>query len=279
LLLIDHNMPPRKVKARIAADKYHYAAKKRVANAAKMRRQPFTERVKSVILRAQETKFVIRPPSNYNTNTTLQDFTAFTSGITSTNEIYGLIPDVSQGDDDFQRIGNVIQPTSLTVKVNVALNTTQTQSVYADVYFLHSKTVKDQSLVNGIQTAQLMNVGDGTNAPYDGTSYTAMLPINRSEFTVIAHKRILLQKGSNDPNTALTGTGSPATDTFSYTKSFSQKITLPKLQYENASKVQPSNTFPFMVVGFCGTDVNGNLAPISARVYVQAQSHLYFKDA
>jgi hypothetical protein len=89
----------------------------------------------------------------------------------------------------------------------------------------------------------------------------------------------LLQKGANDPNNALSGAGTSSVNTFAYTRSFSQKISLPKLQYENAAKLQPSNTFPFMVVGFCGTDVNGNLAPISARVFVQAQSHLYFKDA
>lgn len=259
---------------------YMSARQQAFRNADKRRRQPFVERVKSVILRAQETKFVIRPPANYNTNATLQDFTAFTSGITSTNEIYGLIPDMSQGDDDFQRIGNTIQPVSLTTKVNLALNSTTSQSVYADVYFLTSKTVKDFNLTNAILTAQLMNVGDGTNAAYDGTSYTAMLPINKSEFTVLAHKRVLLQKGSGDPNTALSGAGLPSTNTFSYIKSFSQKIKLPsKLTYEDASRLQPSNSFPFMVVGFCGTDVNGNLAPITARVFVQAQSHLYYKDA
>jgi len=279
-------MPPQKrmVKVRKGYNKssqaYMTAAQNRIRNAAKMKRQPFTQRVTSVVRRLQETKFVIRPPSNFNTNATLEQFTAFTSGITSTNEIYGVLPNISQGDDDFQRIGNVIQPTSLTVKVNLALNTTQTQSIYADVYFLTSKTIKDQNLVNGILTAQLMNVGDGTNAPYDGTSYTAMLPINRSEFTVLAHKRFLLQKGSNDPNTALTGTGSPATNTFAYTKSFSQKIPMPaKLIYEDRTRVQPANYFPFMVVGFCGSDTNGNLAPTSARVNVQAQSHLYYKDA
>jgi len=260
--------------------KYMTAAQNRIRNAAKMRRQPFTERVKSVILRGQETKFKIGPPQNFNTNATLEQFTNFTSGITSTNEIYGLIPAVRQGDDDFERIGNAIQPTSLTVKVNLALSTTQTQSVYADVYFLTSKTVKDFTLTNAILTGNLLNLGDGTNVPYDGTSYTAMLPINKSEFTVLAHKRYLLQKASNDPNTALSGTGSPATNTFAYTKSFSQKIKLPgKLTYEDATRIHPSNTFPFMVVGFCASDTNGNLAPTSARVYVQAQSHLYYKDA
>lgn len=237
-------------------------------------------KIKAVVRRQQETKFKIGPPTNFNTNNTLEQFTSFTSGITSTNEIYNLIPDVAVGDDDHQRVGNVIQPVSLTTKVNLVATSSTSMSVWADVYFLHSKTVKDFKLTNGIQTGQLMNAGDGTNVPYDGTSYTAMLPINKSEFTVIAHKHILLQKGNLDPNSALSGSLTPASDTFSYTKSFSQKIDLPqKLFYEARSQVQPTNTFPFMVVGFYGTDTNGNTAPITARISAQAQSHMYYKDA
>lgn len=232
-----------------------------------------------IVKRTSETKFVIGPPTNFNTNVNLEQWLAFTSGITSTNELYRLIPDVQQGDDDFNRVGNTIQPLSLSVKVNLAATSSTSMSVYADVYFLISKTVKDYRLTNGINTAKLLNAGDGTNVPYDGTSYTAMLPVNKAEFTVIAHKRFMLQKGNLDPNAALSGSVVPASDTFSYTRSFSQKIPLPKkFQYEARAQTQPTNYFPFMCVGFVGTDTNGNTAPITARIGVQAQSHLYYKD-
>lgn len=242
--------------------------------------KPLTEKVKTIIKRQQETKYKVDAPANYNTNQTLEEWTPFTSGITSTNELYRLIPNVAVGDNDHQRIGNVIQPVSLTTKVNLAVTSSTSMSVYADIFFLTSKTVKDFELTNGIDTASLMNKGDGTNVPYDGTSYTGMLPINKTEFTVIAHKRFLLQKGNLDPNAQLSGSAVPSTDTFSYTKSFSQRIPLPqKLLYEIRTKEQPTNAFPFMCVGFVGTDTNGNLAPITARIGVQAQSHLYYKDA
>jgi len=240
----------------------------------------FAQKVQTIIRKNQETKFVLGPPTNKNTSGNLSSFTAFTSGITSTNEVYRLIPDVSVGDDDYQRVGNVIQPTSLTTKVNLALFTNSSMCIYADVFFLTSKNVKDYDNTNDIPTGELLNNGAGGNQAYDGASYTSGLPINRSEFTVIAHKRIRLAKGANDPNTACS-LGSPAaTDTFQHYASFVQKIPMPqKLLYESKPKTQPSNYFPFMMVGFIPADANGNTAPSVARLQVQAQSHMYFKDS
>lgn len=236
-----------------------------------------------MINRKSDTKLVIDAPINFNTNTTLETHQSFTSGITSTNEIYGLIPAITQGNNDWQRDGNDIQPTSLTTKVNLNIvsRMDSSASIYADVYFLTSKQVKDFSLTNTIPTAQLMNVGDGTNAPYDGTSFTAMLPINKSQFNVIAHKRILLQKGKGNPNDIYRPGDiyQTASDTFIYSRSFAVKIPLPtKFLYQDSTKSYPSNYFPFMVVGFHATDQEGDGALTSAILRVQAQSHLYFKD-
>jgi len=241
--------------------------------------KPLTTAVNQIVNRRTETKLVIGPPTNKNTSGNLDAFTAFTSGITSTNEVYGLIPSVAQGAKDNERAGAVIQPVSLTTKVNLALFTSPSMAIYADVFFCTSKNVKDYDLTAQIPTGELLNKGDDTNVAYDGLSSTAMYPVNKSEFTVIAHKRIRLAKGNGDPNVALSGGSPSSTDTFNYYASFSQKIPLPqKLTYETSSKVYPSNSFPFMMVGFVGADANGNTAPSSARVFVQAQSHLYYKD-
>jgi len=240
----------------------------------------FAQKVTKVLKKQQETKFVIQAPANKNTSANLAAFTAFTSGITSTNEVYKLIPDVTVGDDDFQRIGNVIQPVSLTTKVNLACFTNSSEAIYADVYFCTSKNIKDYDQTPNIPTGELLNNGQGGNVAYDGLSYTAMYPVNKSEFTLIAHKRIRLAKGANDPNTACSGGSPAATDTFQHYASFSQKIPLPqKLLYEAKAKIQPSNAFPFMMVGFVASDANGNNAPSIARVQVQAQSHMYYKDS
>ena len=254
-----------------------YAAKKAQKTAAG---PVLTQKIRKVIRRAQETKFVIQAPTNKNTSGNLFAFTAFTSGITSTNEVYRLIPDVAVGDDDFQRIGNVIQPVSLRTKVNLALFTNNSMAIYADVYFCTSKNVKDQDNTNDIPTGELLNNGVGGNVAYDGLSSTAMYPVNTAEFTVIAHKRIRLAKGANDPNTQCSGGSPAATDTFQYYASFSQKIPMPqKLLYESKAKIQPTNYFPFMMIGWTPVDANGNNTQTTGRLQVQAQSHMYYKDA
>lgn len=273
----------RKVMRKVLADKFYYASKKAYENKQKGKRpsKGLKLQIDRIIAGKQETKLVINAPFNRQTSTDLEDFTAFTSAITSTNEVYCLVPQVVQGIDDQQRIGNTIQPISLTTKVNLSLLGTASQNVWVDVYFLKSKNIKDEAFNGSIQTGLLLNNGLGGNVNYDGTSYTAMLPVNKTEFSVIAHKHIKLESAFGDPNSALSGAGSNvSTNTYKYTASFSQKIPVPtRYTYEASTKLTPTNDFPFMMLGFYGSDTNGNLAPITARVYCQAQSHLYFKDA
>lgn len=239
------------------------------------------EQVNRIVEGKQETKFVLDAPWNFDSNISLETFTGFTSGITSTAEVYALIPKIQQGTDDHNRIGQQIQPVSLTTKVNLALYTQHSQNVYVDVFFCHSRTVKSANNTSSVVVSKLLNAGDGTNVGYDGTSFTSMLPINKTEFTVIARRRIKLEKVGGNPNYELdTSLGTSSISPSRYCASFSQKIKLPnRLVYEQSSSQAPSNVFPFMMIGFCGADAMGGIAPISARVQAQAQSHLYYKDA
>lgn len=183
---------------------------------------------------------------------------------------------------DSQRIGQSILPTSLTTKVNICITSRQEQSVsiYAHIFFLTSKVIKDYKLTSQLNTALLLDKGDGTNVPFDGTSYTAMLPINKAEYTQIAHKKILLTKGQYNPNVAYTLGDKPSSSTYKYFASFSQKIPLPKkLQYVGTNDTRPSNSFPFMCCAFTATDQHGVDILSTSQLRVQAQSHIYYKDA
>jgi len=242
-----------------------------------------TQEVKKVMEGTQETKLVIGAPYNRQSNTDLESWTSFTQAITSTNEVYCLIPKLTQGPDDYQRIGNAIQPKKLTVKYNVCIQPSDliSAAVYADLWFCTCKTVKAERLTNEVPTGQFFNDGQGQNVPYDGTSFTAMLPVNKSEFNVISHKRIRLVKGSGDPNSFLTGsvTSGIATNIY-YAKAGSVDIPVPaKYLYEEKTRESPTNAFPFLMVGFHSVDTTGGGTSLTARIQVQAQSHLYFKDA
>lgn len=256
----------------------------RYKNKLKMARVPFNQRVTSAIARAQETKLKIGAPYNYNNGTTLEDFTQFSTAITGTSELYNLIPPVTIGDDDYQRVGNQIQPTNLTVKIQAALGALASSSVYVDFWFLTSKNIKDAKQTAQLPIQKLLNDGNGQNVPYDGTSYTAMLPINKTEFSVIAHKRVLLKKPYGDPQGLYSGAGAPPNSVYTIAQnvtSFSVKIKLPKkLTYEQRTDYVPTNVFPFMAVGFTAADQFGGTALTpTLPIYVQAQSHLYYKDA
>ena len=240
--------------------------------------------IQKVIKRNLETKFKIDAPYNYNSGATLEDWTQFSTAITGAGEIYSLVPKMTQGDDDYQRVGQAIQPTRLTVKVNVALGALASSAVYVDIWFMTSKTVKDPKLNANIVVNNLMNDGQGGNVPYDGTSYTAMLPINTSQFTVIKHKRIYLAKPYGDPQGLYSGAGAPPASVYTLarnTKQFSVRIPLPKrLTYLEKADYTATNAYPFMMVGFYAADQFGGTALTpTLPIYVQAQSHLSYKDA
>ena len=283
-------MPPRRSKfiksgGGRAYNKYEQAKRRAAANKSKMARVPFNQRVTSAIARAQETKLKIAAPFNYNSGNTLEDFTQFSTAITGTSEMYGLIPAITIGDDDYQRIGNQIQPTKLIVKVQCAVGAIASSQLYVDFFFLHSKNIKDAKQTAQVAIQKLLNDGQGQNVPYDGTSYTSMLPLNKTEFTSIKHVRYLFKKPYGDPQGLYSGAGVPpggsVSSLASNTKTFEVTIPLPKkLTYEQRTDYVPSNTFPFMVVGFHAADqFGGSALTPTLPVYVQAQSHLYYKDA
>ena len=282
-------MPPRRkmIRARPRAQRYIGAYQGRLANRARMARKSrdLKEEIKKVVAGTQETKFVVDYPYNSQTSSDLYSATNFSSGITSTNELYMLVPRINVGSDDHQRIGNRIEPIKLKNTTTVYLPYSEARtamSVFVDVYYLTCKQVKTQINNNEVPTGFLLNAGDGTNVPYDGTAQTADLPINKSAFTVLKHKRVKLQLSAGDPNSVLVGAfANPAvTSTCYYEARWTYDISVPsKLTYMNENVNYPSNYFPFMCLGFHAIDANGDTAPITPRIFCRSQSQMTYKDA
>lgn len=266
---------------------YNKARSNRLANQQKMRRpgRDLKEEIKRVVAGTQETKFIVDYPYNTQTSSDLYQALNFSSAITSTNELYNLVPRINVGSDDHQRIGNKISPEALynTTTVFIPYSEARTaMSVFVDVYYLTSKTVKTDNIMANIPTAFLLNAGDGTNVPYDGTAQTADLPINKAAFTLIKHKRIKLQISAGDPNSVLVGTfvNPGIVTTAGYAARWKLKIPLPSvLTYMNENVNYPTNSLPFMCLGFHAIDANGDTAPITPRIFCRSQSQLYYKDA
>jgi hypothetical protein len=230
-----------------------------------------------------ETKYVSYRP--YNNASGLLNNTNFTSAINSSTEAYALIPPITIGSGDHQRDGNVIAPTSLTLKgwVSIAANEANSWLCDVDIYILRHKAIRDVAYETQLGNLNdLLNAGNGLNVGYDGSWTHSAFPINTSTYTLVKHKRIRLTKAYGDQQTYLSG-GNPDTlacySTAPFTKNFSFKVRMPKLlKYKNDTDTTPSMDYPFMVIGF-NSPTNLTAETTLNRIQAQATTHMYYKDA
>jgi len=214
---------------------------------------------------------------------TLSTWGGFSSAITGTGEIYAAIPRTSQGNDDYQRRGNQLYCRSVHVKLDVCAkvwndNSSQDRTVH--IFLLTAKSVKSLDNYTAIPITQLLNKGDGTNVGFDGLQLHAQYPVNTSEFTVLRHiqKRMVQGFGQSKGTTAATAgtTDSVISPAASYAH-INMKVNVPKVfKYDRQSQEYPTNTAPFIVIGF--TDNNTVTSAPLDYVQVMGQTQMYFTD-
>jgi len=244
------------------------------------------QRILNVVRRNQETKRVVANPFN-TTSGSLVNATAFTTAITSTNEIYAIIPPVQQGVQDWNRIADSIQPTSLKVDVilGLALDIQTAIDIYVDVYFMTAKDVKSELKWNQIDTANMFRSYTGNLTNYTGDALVAQMPVNHEQFTLLKHKRVRLRKGIGFANDYIAN-GPPAggnpTSLVNLDQSsakFSCNFKLPKLQYSTEDVSVPVNYYPFMCIGWHYAGSGGTVISNSSPVLCRALSYMNFKDS
>jgi hypothetical protein len=211
-----------------------------------------------VIKGESETKYVAEAARNLTGTSSLGTYTDFSSGITATTEIYAAIPRVAQGVDEHQRIGDVIQPTSCTLHLDIttpAYNSNASIDKTIHIFLLTAAAVKDLANYSAIPITQLLDNGQGGNVGFDGTSLAAMFPVQNKAFHVLKHKKFRLVKtfgraagsSASDP---LSDTDSKVSLDTAY-KHISMRVKLPKkLKYEGVNARYPTNSAPFFVIGW-----------------------------
>jgi hypothetical protein len=214
--------------------------------------------IQKVIKGESEYKYVAEPCRNLSGTSSLAQYTAFSSGITATTEIYAAIPRVAQGDSGHQRIGDTINPTSCSIHLDFthpSYNENQSLDKTIHVFLMESVSVKDLANYTAIPITQMLDNGQGGNVGFDGTSYVSMFPVQRKAFRVLKHKKFRLVKnfgrsqGSSSTDLAGVTDSKLAMDT-SY-KRISMRVKLPKkLKYEGVNARYPSNSAPFFVIGW-----------------------------
>lgn len=244
------------------------------------------QRILNVVRKNQETKRIVANPFN-STSGSLATATTFTTAITSTNELYAIIPPVTQGVQDWQRIADSIQPTSLKVDVilGLGLDIQTAIDIYVDVYFLTAKDVKSELLWNQVSTGNMLRSYLGVTTGYTGDALVANMPINHEQFTLLKHKRVRLRKGIGFANDYIANGPSPGADPTSLNSldqssaKFSCNFKLPKLNYSTENVSVPVNYYPFMCIGWHFAGDGGDTISNRSPVYARALSYMTFKDS
>lgn len=243
------------------------APKKRAVRRAVARMKPVTKTAiraiaKQVVRKDVENKFVGGIVENsYQHN-----------GQISTADMYPLLPPVAQGTAYNQRIGHKIKPKYLEYRVRVALNESAdlTTPYHIDLWCLTSKRVKSYNVPGGlgggaIDISQLLDGGAGTNVSFDATTMNALLPINKEEFNVLAHRSFKLTTSTAEDHR---GTSF---------KEMRIRLKCPaSLIYDTTNYAE--NFAPFTVLGWSRDD---GIQPsvLSTHVTVTSWSILYYEDA
>jgi len=241
----------------------------------------FAKKVMAVVNKEADTKFVaeaIQLASGSGTG--LNTYTGFSSAINTVNEIYAALPQLTIGAGDHQRVGSVVSPMRCVLDLNIcatAYNDKGARDKTVHIFVLKAKGVNSLDNYSAVPITSLLNIGNGTNGPFNGASMSQTLPVNLNEFTVLHHKAIRMTKGSGLANTSV------QTDAvISPSSSFRRvrlNVKLPsKLIYANDSTDYPTNTAPFMVIGWTSGDSAGDTAPTTVDTYVEGRVQMWYKD-
>lgn len=201
---------------------------------------------------------------------------------------FPVLPQVSQGTQDYQRIGESISPKGLYIKADMGIaagTSSDNRPITARVMVLSLKAIKNEQFLSagfGAQIAKLLKYNDITSGiielPYGTQPFSNLPPINKDLFTVHADKRIKLypvntQEGSASHEVRL-----------GQLKRFSCKVKLPSTLHFDAQDGGwgnvATNACPFMIIGYEYSDgLPGDFANAEVKLLVNAHSFLYYEDA
>lgn len=224
----------------------------------KARRHNLRKFVRKVISEKAETKV-----AHISTGNSL---VLFNSGINSSADMLQVIPNIAQGTNDSNRIGNQLnaQYLKLSGYVRLAINTENieersTANVMVRLMVLSMKNrngIYADALGGSANLSSLLKKG-GTTSAFTGVLGDIYAPINTDFFTVHADRRMVLSQNLiAQPGSA--GISTVALDTSKIVKFFKLNIKCrnKKLVYDSfaASGLQPVNWAPFLVLGYSFLD-------------------------
>lgn len=277
---------PRNPRSSLLGARRARLARRRVRKYSKGKKSPMTTKIAKIVQRLitkkEETKYVANAPAD-NAGTDLGGLWYATPQLTTVGSYYPAMPVLTQGTDDYQRIGNKINPTSLAMSVKVGFNATDLScnAIYGVIYYGTSKAGKTWQNDTPVTTAAILDDGQGAVQPWNASRYQLNLPIDRKYFSL---KRIVFKlsktTGVLNHENGTANQGNFATSSGQSDRNFLLRFKTPKqLLYAQGTHRFPQNYAPFWGIGFCHTDGSTITAADDNMVNVSSRCHMYYKDA
>lgn len=235
----------------------------------------FAKKVLAVVKRTEETKYVAE--------TIIQASVVGQSSATP-GGFFRLIPNLGQGTQDNQRVGDQVMPTRLVNRFifNFPSDLQNNQDIVVNLWIVKVKGAANQTAVAAVLPNQFLKVGNGNNADPVDPNQPNMLqvvntyPLNTDQYTLCKHYRFRMRRGIGLPtntNTAseIAPTGVRAADMY---KQITWSCKPPKCKYSATGFTTPSNFYPVALV--YATNADGSAYGDTLRMSINSQ--LYFKD-
>jgi len=242
----------------------------------KVARSQFAKKVISVVTRGSETKMVAE--------NILTPAIAVPGAQTTPLNLARILPHLTQGDDDFQRVGNQISPTRACTYFTVfpADTTLNLYDITLNLAIVRVKGASTDVAVAATPGTDFLKVGNGTNVDPNDPNQENMLTlvnryhINTDRYTVLKHFRKRFCKGPNNINGAVGVPNAPPTaGPGNPMHVFKFRWTPPTLKYDNAAAVLPTNHYPTYLIWATANDASAYVGNVKFAV----RTEMFFKDS
>lgn len=221
--------------------------------------------------------------------TTGNSLSKFNSGIDSVGDLIQVLPGISQGVAENQRIGNQIRAKNLNIKgylkldVNDINDSTKLPNIVARMMVVTMKTAPCFTEAQGQapKVGTLLKKG-GTTTAFSGILSDIYAPINRDVFTVHYDQKFYLNQsyvnatGPSPPSTIISQDVSKTVKFFNINIKCKNRV----LKYDEdvAGDILPSNFGPFLLLGYSYLD-GSSPDVLSTPLGLQFDSTFNYEDA
>lgn len=193
-----------------------------------------------------------------------------------------MIPNLTQGVAEHQRVGDQIQPSRINCMWNFFLSGNDAFDATLNIVVVSVKGANSQLALPGIPVGQFLKVGDGTNTDPNGFTPVQFLTevnhykVNSDQYTLHKWIRRRVTKGYGAQNSAAAiaaGASAPVSSGSTFSINYTWKP--PKLKYNSAADTTPTNHYPCYLIWATNNDGTALLGDLNFN----CRSEMYFKDA